>query len=211
MEEKVIIKSEVFDFTSIRNRLWLIGIIPVLILALLTFGFWSDYSTFKAEYYNSPYVSYAAIANKEGVFLAFLIITIICLLLDILGGLFIAHCFSKTAITVTDKRTYGTTAFGKRVDLPNDSISAIGICMFKGIAVATSSGKIKFLWIKNRDEIQKVISSILIERQGKGTTTIKQEIPQSNADELRKFKELLDSGIISQEEFEAKKKQLLGV
>lgn len=33
----------------------------------------------------------------------------------------------------------------------------------------------------------------------------------SSADELKKFKELLDSGIISQEEFEAKKKQLLGL
>ena len=33
----------------------------------------------------------------------------------------------------------------------------------------------------------------------------------SNADELKKFKELLDSGIITQEEFDAKKKQLLGL
>ena len=33
----------------------------------------------------------------------------------------------------------------------------------------------------------------------------------SNADELKKFKELLDMGIISQEEFDAKKKQLLGL
>ena len=33
----------------------------------------------------------------------------------------------------------------------------------------------------------------------------------SAADELKKFKELLDVGIISQEEFEAKKKQLLGL
>ena len=29
------------------------------------------------------------------------------------------------------------------------------------------------------------------------------------ADELKKYKELLDSGVISQEEFDAKKKQLL--
>ncbi len=35
--------------------------------------------------------------------------------------------------------------------------------------------------------------------------------PISSADELRKFKELLDSGIITQEEFDAKKKQLLGL
>lgn len=33
----------------------------------------------------------------------------------------------------------------------------------------------------------------------------------SAADEIKKFKELLDSGIITQEEFDAKKKQLLGL
>ena len=33
----------------------------------------------------------------------------------------------------------------------------------------------------------------------------------SAADELKKFKELLDLGAISQEEFDAKKKQLLGL
>ena len=33
----------------------------------------------------------------------------------------------------------------------------------------------------------------------------------SAADELKKFKELLDMGVINQEEFDAKKKQLLGL
>ncbi len=37
------------------------------------------------------------------------------------------------------------------------------------------------------------------------------QAPLSSADELKKFKELLDSGIITQEEFDAKKKQLLGL
>lgn len=32
----------------------------------------------------------------------------------------------------------------------------------------------------------------------------------SPAEELKKFKELLDMGVISQEEFDAKKKQILG-
>lgn len=41
------------------------------------------------------------------------------------------------------------------------------------------------------------------------TATVIQQT--SAADEIKKFKELLDSGIISQEEFEAKKKQLLGL
>ena len=33
----------------------------------------------------------------------------------------------------------------------------------------------------------------------------------SNADELKKYKELFDGGVITQEEFDAKKKQLLGL
>ena len=44
----------------------------------------------------------------------------------------------------------------------------------------------------------------------KNINTIPQEQPQT-ADELKKYKELLDSGIITQEEFDAKKKQLLGL
>lgn len=34
---------------------------------------------------------------------------------------------------------------------------------------------------------------------------------QSGADEIRKYKQLLDDGIITQEEFDAKKKQILGL
>ena len=116
---------------------------------------------------------------------------------------------------VSDKRVYGKAAFGKRVDLPVDFVSAISSKWPKGITVATSSGKITFAMIKNRNEIHQCISDLLIERQSKATPTpanaIKQEIPQSNIEELKKYKELLDMGVISQEEFNAKKKQLLGL
>ena len=40
---------------------------------------------------------------------------------------------------------------------------------------------------------------------------VQSNIATSNADELKKYKELLDEGIISQEEFDAKKKQLLNL
>lgn len=43
------------------------------------------------------------------------------------------------------------------------------------------------------------------------TTTTNVYQAQSAADEILKFKQLLDSGIITQEEFDAKKKQLLGL
>lgn len=46
-------------------------------------------------------------------------------------------------------------------------------------------------------------------QQTEPTTQIVQQT--SAADELKKFKELLDMGVITQEEFDAKKKQLLGL
>lgn len=120
--------------------------------------------------------------------------------------------FSRTELVITDKRAYGKTAFGKRVDLPLDSISATGTSALKGVSIATASGKITFNFIKNRDEIHKCVSDLLIARQEKEkATTIKQEIARSDADELKKYKELLDGGVITQEEFDAKKKQLLNL
>lgn len=115
-------------------------------------------------------------------------------------------------IVVTDKRVYGQASFGRQVDLPLDSISAIGKWFLKGIVVATSSGKIRFMLISNRDNIYKTISDLLIDRQNKKKeqTTIVNNAG-SNADELKKYKELLDTGVITQEEFEAKKKQLLNL
>ena len=134
-----------------------------------------------------------------------------------LGVLFVIwlfnYCLDGHEITVTDKRIYGKGIWNRRVDIPLDSVSAVGTSAFKGLAVASSSGRINFKLIKNRNEIHAAISNLLIERQTKPTnsTTIKQEIPQSNADELKKYKDLLDQGVITQEEFDAKKKQLLGL
>ena len=123
--------------------------------------------------------------------------------------------FSKVEITVTDKRVYGNAAFGKRVDLPIDSISAVSVVgIFNAICVSTSSGTIKFQLMANYEKLHSEISSLLISRQNAQPKATEQTIistPLSNAEELKKYKDLLDAGIITQEEFEAKKKQLLGL
>lgn len=117
---------------------------------------------------------------------------------------------SSYSLTVTDKRVYGKAAFGKRVDLPFDKVSAVGTSFLKGIDVGTSSGRIKFKLVKNQNEIHSVISKLLMNRQEVERATIMQTNEKPNkADELKKFKELLDGGVITQEEFEQKKKQLL--
>ncbi|MBR0506979.1 MAG: SHOCT domain-containing protein [Clostridia bacterium] len=63
---------------------------------------------------------------------------------------------------------------------------------------------------KNYQDAQKIreyVENTIMNRPTTGTT-IQQ---QSAADELMKFKQLLDCGVISQEEFNAKKRQLLGL
>lgn len=131
----------------------------------------------------------------------------------VIDALFVYFYFGRCSLVITNQRVYGKAAFGRQVDLPLDSISAIGTgSIFKSVIVSTSSGAIKFYLVKNSEEVYEVVSRLLRERQNtsskKNTETI---IHDSNADELKKYKDLLDEGIITQEEFDAKKKQLLGL
>ncbi len=62
------------------------------------------------------------------------------------------------------------------------------------------------------EELLSQINNIIAQnKNAKKTATVSTTIQVSPADELKKFKELLDAGVITQEEFDAKKKQLLGL
>jgi hypothetical protein len=124
---------------------------------------------------------------------------------------FFGKAMKKRQLVVTDKRIYGQVAFGKRIDLPYDSISAVGTCFPKGVFASTSSGAVKFLLISNQADIYNQISNLLKVRQAHSYEKTSASPSLSNADELKKFKELLDMDIITQEEFDAKKKELLGL
>lgn len=206
MDEKIIIKSKQAHVKLISLFILLIGVVAFAIVWSneTSYGFYADRIADGKETGDWNYVLTSMLPYFGSMtFLPFAVIAL----------LFYAWV-SKTSLTVTDKRVYGTAAFGKRVDLPLDKISAVGTSMFKGIAVTSASGAIKFLMIANHNEIHAAISGLLLERQEKNSAAapvIKQEIPQSNAAELKQYKELLDSGIITQEEFDAKKKQLLGL
>ncbi len=56
-------------------------------------------------------------------------------------------------------------------------------------------------------ELKEYIESV----QAKQNNQTTEKVDSSEADELIKFKQLADEGVITQEEFEAKKKQLLGL
>ncbi len=190
MEEKILLKTEKMPFAKICAAAVTVAIVIFCTILVIT--------SLIGELYPEEIFG-AAFGYALVFFILFLAI---------------GSILNQSELTVSDKRAFGKVAFGKRVDLPLDSISSVGMGnLFKRLTVATSSGSLTFWYIQNLEEFHNVLSKLLIERQNnaKKSVEIKQEIPQSSADELRKYKDLLDSGIISQEEFDAKKKQLLGL
>lgn len=232
MDEKILIKSEQYNIKKLLNTLIYIGLVLSILMYIIGFvDCLSLYDDYYEHQQNSscgwPYdyleECYACrnIANglsKIGYGIAltnrdyFLYCLLPLLIMSAISSLlyFWLHSYE---LTVTDKRIYGKVAWGKRVDLPLDSVSATAtITGLRGVSISTSSGRISFLVMKNAAEIYKIINNLLIERQSKPSTTIvKTEVSQSGADELKKFKELLDMGAITQDEYEEKKKALLGL
>lgn len=181
MEEKIIIKGKPQGIKKVPLIVFVIGVVLFIITAVTGWS-WDDIV---------PVMYVVSIGI-------------------IIGSLIMLYYVNSCEICVTDKRIYGKAAFGARVDIPIDSISAVGtISFWDGIVVSSSSGRIKFLYIDNADEIHATITKILIERQKKDTTITNITKENSEADELKKFKELLDCGVITQDEFNEKKKQLL--
>lgn len=215
MEEKVI------EAKFVKNTL--ARIVLLIGLAILTFGLLrarNDYLTGGIEWltglYTELYDSYfdylwdriwRAVCFSSLDFAACMVLLGVIVILA--AGLTF-WIMGKGALTVTNRQVIGKASFGKSVALPINQISAVALGYCKRITIATSSGKIHFWLLSNRDEVHsaltKVINEVQIEKVQQTNT-----ITQSNADELKKFKELLDDGVITQEEFDAKKKQLLGL
>lgn len=244
MDEKVLIKSEQYNVKKLFKILMTIGIILSILMPIVSFSqnlriYDSEYADYgeTEEYYLHQengcdlYEYYLDEGEKcweceqyeKGKFayafeFTFYMTNILSFLvpfagLSLIGGLIYLWLRSYD-LTITDKRIYGKVAWGKRVDLPVDSVSATAtISLFKGVSISTSSGKISFLAIKNAAEIYKVVSELLIERQQEKSKPVPiiEATKSDEADQIKKYKELLDSGVITQEEFDAKKKQLLGL
>ena len=88
----------------------------------------------------------------------------------------------------------GYIQFSVKGDRPNDNVMQIG---------GTSNNPIA-------EKVYNYVNSKIKEtRSNRNTGNNASSV--SNADEIRKYKKLLDDGIITHREFEAKKKQLLGL
>lgn len=187
MKEKEIIKSEK------DKLLYIYSGIPLLLGVIFTIGILCDGGI-------EAWFDYASQLGIETIFSWGGILLIVL-------GIVIYFSGKWCEILVTDKRISGIAIFGNRVDIPMDSVTAIGVVgWLKEITVSSPSGLIKFFYIANYNEIHKEISNLILRR-----TSNKKSSTLSEADELKKFKELLDSGAITQKEFDKKKKDLLNL
>lgn len=215
MEEKILIKSKL-DETAKNVFLCIIFGLLFLAFIFLVSGIvtgseaWNDrdyYDPWDEDYYSNII---------EAIFFAGLACLIIHWSLIFLAGIVaIAYWgFSTCEFVLTDKNVTGKTLFGKKVILPIHMISAYSTRRFLSmITISTASGFTKFSMIENYKDIENILQTLINERQANTEMSVSRASTKSSDkfDDLKKFKQLLDNGIITQEEFEAKKKQLLNL
>ena len=221
MEDKILIKSEVDK--QIKNFLQKGAIIPFVIAVVCA----TILSIMKVKYTRYYYVDFLGAGRYSTYtysgwervftfdgskdfrcFLIFLVGAISLLIaITIVVLYFINH---KCELCITENNIKGKTLFGKEVVLPLYMISSYSTRkLFSVVTIATASGITNFSLIGNYKEIGEVLATKINERQKNTETVTKQSSENSKMDDLVKLKSLLDSGIITQEEFDTKKKQFL--
>ena len=212
MEEKVLIKSE-FDIKAKRAFLRLIwSFLGIGIVALLLLFVPLERHNGKGSASGLNLIIESC--NKADMILPYAFLISGCVFI-LLGFIFFL-CYKPLTmceLVVTDRNVKGKTVGGKVVVLPLHQISTYSIKKRNStIFVATSSGMAKFSLIGNYKEIGNVLSEMINKHLDKTETVASEsQATSSNIDDLVKLKNLLDSGIITQEEFDIKKKQLLGL
>lgn len=226
MEEKTLIKSERYNFKKIVIVLLVVGLILGAILIVL-----EQYDD--ANFYDKIYKMYRRHSvdcdcsfcymiqtyptKSSYVYARFPVILknfflnslIVVPITAVICGI-IYYWLKSYELTVTDKKIYGKIAFNKAINININTITSVKTINFLNcISISTSAKKIHFFAIGNSNKIYMTINDLLNEQKGQEMTG--DSTTTSNNDEteqLKKYKDLLDSDVITQEEFETKKKQI---
>ena len=97
---------------------------------------------------------------------------------------------------------------GKSIQVLLKNITSAETTRLKGLKIVGNGFKYKIILVKNNEEIRNEIMKLLAE-SAEVTTEPKEN--DGNINELKKYKQLLDDGIITQEEFDKKKAEILNL
>ena len=126
----------------------------------------------------------------------------------LLVGIIIKISTEKCEITVTDEAIIGKRPHGKEVQIPLNKITAISRNSFNGISITSIGSVNNFYCFENREEVINTISCLLTKLQQDNA-----QLAQSGSatNRLERLKSLLDAGVLTQDEFDTKKRQILGL
>ena len=131
-----------------------------------------------------------------------------------IGGIIHATMYfsaRNNCITLTNYKITGVYNRHLSLNIPIDSISSVSKGWQGSLCITCAGNKYNIMFVGNRDDFCSYLNELLSKRtqQTMSEHSAKTSIP--SYEEIEKLKHLLDNGVISQEEFEAKKKQLLGL
>lgn len=229
MEDNVVIKGipqekkDTIWFKLLVGGLILLGI--ALAVSIYVFYYGRGYSWYSGDsyyyfiIYTFPEFFLYKFLDLECVFGYLIIISVIILI----AGVVIKKKAENCEIVVTDNEILGTLPQGKNVNIPLDQITEIKKCTPNGVSIASIGRVNNFYCMTNYEEIINEIAKLLANmknnivqtsevQQDEQPTFINQTAgTNSEIEQLKDLKVLLDMELITQDEFELKKKEILGL
>ncbi len=126
-----------------------------------------------------------------------------------------AYAITNKRIMFGQKKMFGENFKSVVLDRINDISSSTGAML--GIVTIDTLGETFNVGVdkKTADNISKEAHRIIFDMRsgelGDKKDVVKEKLELDPATEIKKYKELLDDGIITEEEFDKKKKELLGI
>ncbi len=227
MENNVVVKGKkMLNFIGLA--ILALGVILIIVSIFVGIYTWDNGSVYESgytvidyrvvhgytRYYWQTYDSFISFFIGEFLFEAYSYIFLVGIV-GVIVGLIIELITEKCEITVTTDGVEGKLSRGRPIEIPLNQITGIHKCAFWGVSVTAIAGTSKFYLIKNRDEILSTLAQMMASTNPASAQGAENAAPQNNgstdADSLKDLKDLLDSGVITQEEFDEKKKQILGI
>lgn len=186
-----------------------------------TFSYYNNWSYTERVYsYREWYESYLEFMAEFFIFnirpyfgfsIYFFPICIYAGLAGCLLALFFAWKMNGCVLTVEEDSIRGKTSFRKDFSLPISKIASVEKGKFDQITIMSSSKRYCVYCVENREEIYGVLTELLRSKAVEHNSPPSFNPSVSSAEELRKYKQLLDEGIITQEEFQTMKSKILGI
>ncbi|GEM_PF-6495757 len=225
--------EDIISSAKIERRRTALQIIPTIIIWLLeiflvsttynefdtgnyTYGFHHYKSVLGTIYYDNGYdADYCAI-----VLLILIPIFLLPLIINVMGKFIAKRC----QLNLTENQVYGElkTLFGsKKLQIPIEKLDTImtensfldKIRSGETLLVRSTSGVVKFHYVQNAEKFSRAaleqIEKFKSKSKSENPAPAVNETGGSAAEKINSLKQMLDSGLISQEEFEFKKKDIL--